>query len=609
MQLSIRTKPKFHNLCPNSIHLPPNTAVVLGLGSKFCIESMNPPNDIQQTLTKLTRAIRLRYWIDNMYNETNTHVWTKKSLYMNNTRFEPPIADVITENANYNFRDEILHLKSSLQHRPHTNLSKHLRSTLRKLQNMNNIIIKDSDKNLGICIMSRDNYIKSIMEEHLLKNDIYERISEMRATSMMSKIEKEIKIMVNEGNLELTKDDRTFFQRNFEQKHRIPVFYGTPKIHKSKMANGLYKTRPVVAKVGSFIEIASKFCDHYLEKLIPFVKTYLKDSFELLDDLSKIPQPLPPDTKLITADAISMYTNIDTKHGIEMLEIFIRRYSIMINSYPTETVINLLTYVMNNNIFTFGDLFFLQKSGTAMGTIVAVRYATIYCAKHEEDTIIPKYNHQMIYFRRFIDDIFIIWLPGRLSHMDLQSDLSFGKLRWLVTPPAKKVDFLDVTIRINLYGHIETKTYEKPLNLHLYLPATSAHPPGTLKSLVVGFIRRYWLMNTSLTDYRNQISLLVQRLSQRGYTKSIITSEIMRASELVKQKMPHNKVFQKKPPPINNNGERTLYFQRTYHPRAIPSELIQKSFTNTINNTKLFNRLITANKNSLINVFHNLIAC
>ena len=90
--------------------------------------------------------------------------------------------------------------------------------------------------------------------------------------------------------------------------------------------------------------------------------------------------------------------------------------------------------------------------------------------------------------------------------------------------------------------------------------------------------------------------VIYQRLSQRGYTKNIITSEIIRASELIQQKMPHHKVFQKKPPPINNKGDRTLYFQRTYHPRAIPSELIQKTFTNTIRNTKLFNRLIICNK-------------
>ena len=595
-QLFSNSKPKFHNLCPNNIQLPPNTATVLGLGSKFCIETPTPPNDLQQTLSKLTRAIRLQYWVEIMCNETNNNEWTKNSLYINNTRFVPPIADVPTERANYNFRDEIIHLKSTLQQKPHKNLSKHLYSTLKKLRTMDNIIIRDSDKNLGICIMSRDNYIKSVMEEHLLQEDTYEKIPKWRAIQLMSSVENDIKLLVNESNEELTKADRTFFQRSFAIQHRVPVFYGTPKIHKGKMKNGLFKTRPVVSKIGSFIEIASKFCDHYLAKLIPFVTTYLKDSFELLHDLSQLPQPLPPRTQLLTADAISMYTNIDTNHGLEILERFIRRYSNQIHSFPTETVIVLLTHVMNSNIFSFGDLYFLQISGTAMGTIVAVRYATIYCASHEEEHIIPKYQNQLLYFRRFIDDIFIIWRPGRYNHNTLQQDLNFGKLRWIVSPPSSSVDFLDLTIEIDSRGHIKTKTYEKPLNLHLYLPALSAHPPGTLKSLIVGFIRRYWLMNTSITDYNKQVTLLATRLSQRGYTKATIDSAIMKASELVQKKMPYKKVFQKRLHKEHDKEESTLFFQRTYHPRSIPSSLIQRTFDNTIKKKNLFHRMIICNK-------------
>ena len=87
-----------------------------------------------------------------------------------------------------------------------------------------------------------------------------------------------------------------------------------PKLHKKKTWK-YYKTRPFVSKIGSFIEITSKFCDHYLSKLIPYIQSYLKDSFTLLKDLNNI-QQLPDTAKLITAGAVSMYTNIDTNHGL-----------------------------------------------------------------------------------------------------------------------------------------------------------------------------------------------------------------------------------------------------------------------------------------------------
>ena len=74
----------------------------------------------------------------------------------------------------------------------------------------------------------------------------------------------------------------------------------------------------MVAKIGNFIEIASKYCDYYLSRLIPHVQSYLKDSFTLLKDLNNLPT-LPGTAKLLTADAVSMYTNIDTNHGLHIL--------------------------------------------------------------------------------------------------------------------------------------------------------------------------------------------------------------------------------------------------------------------------------------------------
>ena len=221
---------------------------------------------------------------------------------------------------------------------------------------------------------------------------------------------------------------------------------------------------------------------------------------------------------------------------------------------------------MKNNIFIFGDLYFLQKCGTAMGTIVAVKYATIYYASHENNTLIPKYQNQMLYYKRFIDDIFIIWLPGRFSWEDLQQDLSFGRMTWTVEKPKKETHFLDLTIKINDKNFITHKTYEKPLNLHNYLPTNSAHPPGTFKSLVVGFIRRYWLMNSETKDFINQITKFANRLSKRGYTKETIHKAFTEASFNLQQKMKFRKIFvrAKGEKPNNKNKTPRCEFRKDY---------------------------------------------
>ena len=46
-------------------------------------------------------------------------------------------------------------------------------------------------------------------------------------------------------------------------------------------------------------------------------------------------------------------------------------------------IIDLLNWVQHNNYIEFGENKYLQISGTAMGTPVAVFYATIFLARHE----------------------------------------------------------------------------------------------------------------------------------------------------------------------------------------------------------------------------------
>jgi hypothetical protein len=85
-----------------------------------------------------------------------------------------------------------------------------------------------------------------------------------------------------------------------------------------------------------------------------------------------------------------MYTNIDTKHGIQTLQNWLSLHQHELpQNFPTHMVIRAVELVMKHNIFQFDDTFWLQLTGTAMGTSLACIYATIY---HEETSILPTYS-------------------------------------------------------------------------------------------------------------------------------------------------------------------------------------------------------------------------
>jgi hypothetical protein len=233
---------------------------------------------------------------------------------------------------------------------------------------------------------------------------------------------------------------------------------------------------------------------------------------------------------------------------------------------------------MTNNLFQFGDTYWLQTDGTAMGVSPSCVYATIYFAQFEED-IVKKYP-EIVFYRRYIDDVFIIWLP--LGNNDtyrwntFQKEFnSFGKLRWEFTKRQHEINFLDLQITIKSNGKIATRIYEKAENCYLYLPATSSHPPGNLKSLVFGMVHRTLRLTSELHHQKQELQRLLLRLTARGYAKSLILQTINKAYQQISQSVKHNNT-------LSVDCNKNCFFHLQYHPQDVKSCEFQKLFDKVI---------------------------
>ena len=94
---------------------------------------------------------------------------------------------------------------------------------------------------------------------------------------------------------------------------KLPVFYLTLQFHKEP-----WTTRLIVSCIGSLLYYIGIWVDTHLQTITTTQKTYIKNSKELKDLRVQL-SPLPPGARLFTADATSMYTNIDT--GKALIEI------------------------------------------------------------------------------------------------------------------------------------------------------------------------------------------------------------------------------------------------------------------------------------------------
>ena len=289
---------------------------------------------------------------------------------------------------------------------------------------------------------------------------------------------------------------------------------------------------------------------------------------------------LPPTARLFTSDAVSMYTNIHTDHAIAQISEYLHK-SILCRELKIrpEPVVAALKIIMQNNIFQFGDTHWIQLSGTAMGTPPAPSYATLYFAIYEQQ-ILDGFRSNLHFYTRYIDDVFGIWIPDADSQQDsvnwslFQKTMnSFGPkpLQWEFTQRTTSVEFLDLTIKINSDGKIETQLFEKALNLYLYLPPHSCHPPGALAGLITGAIMRIRRLTSNPSRCAALIKIFYGRLLARGYHNSNLCTLF--------QKIMLRLAIPPRPSPPT---EPRLYFHLDFHPDDPSSRFLQKTFRETL---------------------------
>ena len=582
----------FHNLCINHSP-PPGTKHLLGLGHKFIPQRAFPKLVLQPIFTEFNRSIRLKYTFAGQ--QSNSLTKNDKKIYVKSDWVPDPGNDDL-ENRLDEFKKQLT--KTAIENRtrlirPTYNLDKSQYRTLHSLKNNPDIIVLLADKNLGPVTMDRETYIKRVINDHLLDEYTYEQLNEHTALSKLRELNDRLTHLFENPSAgiqnALTENEHHYFKKALHQEHRIPTFYGLVKIHKQP-----WTLRPVVSCCGSLLATISTWIDFHLQKLRTKLPAFIQDSTEFQRELNNT--SIPKNTKIITCDAVSMYTNIDVEHSIETLRNwFIKFKSEIPQDIPTHLIITALDIVMKNNIFTFGDTFWLQKTGTAMGTPCACMVASIYFAYHERTIILNKYKDNLIFYKRFIDNVFCLWHENdeqlnttettRLKNFKRDMN-NFGKLKWEFEKLTLTTTFLDLNVTLvekpyttpsNHYD-IKFSTYQKPMNLYLYIPPHSAHPPGVIRSLIFSQIKKYWQQNTTTDDFVNITKAFFDRLINRGHNPTKLRHIFHQTAQHIDTKQINNILPIQTTTPTDTDN---IYLKWRFHPTDITRKTIQTIYKST----------------------------
>ena len=82
--------------------------------------------------------------------------------------------------------------------------------------------------------MERKNYINLVLEQHLLDSQTYEELQEQEGNHILATFKSDLMDILDTYESSLSTFEKKYFNHAIANRSRVPLFYGTPKVHKIK---------------------------------------------------------------------------------------------------------------------------------------------------------------------------------------------------------------------------------------------------------------------------------------------------------------------------------------------------------------------------------------
>jgi hypothetical protein len=144
-----------------------------------------------------------------------------------------------------------------------------------------------------------------------------------------------------------------------------------------------------------------------LQQILNLLNTFsLKNSIELTQELDKL--NIDHNTQFCSFDFTNMFTNIPKQDTINIIKDISHN-----EQYPDlyiQTMIRILTTILDQDFFQFNNKIYQQKEGLPMGAPFSPILAETYIQNIEHNIIIKKLqNYKIFGCYRYVDDILLVY--------------------------------------------------------------------------------------------------------------------------------------------------------------------------------------------------------
>ncbi|EYC18882.1 hypothetical protein Y032_0026g1425 [Ancylostoma ceylanicum] len=236
------------------------------------------------------------------------------------------------------------------------------------------------------------------------------------------------------------------------------------------------RTRPIISSCDGPADKLSWFLTKILSPLLVYVDAHLRNTKQFRESLALCDFSNAPNLHYQSFDVVSLYTNVDSNLAVDACLTLLHEHEKEIRLYglTLSEIRKLLTVVLKQNIFRFNNIVYRQIRGLAMGSRIAPLLAIIFLDSIEKRAL----RRGIIYYKRYIDDIFIVARSRCSLRKTLQNlNSANDNITFTVEDPGEDnfLPFLNTKVRIRS-GKVESIWYKEPASANVLVHSRSCHP-------------------------------------------------------------------------------------------------------------------------------------
>ncbi|MEL7308687.1 MAG: hypothetical protein AAGK05_13000, partial [Pseudomonadota bacterium] len=294
--------------------------------------------------------------------------------------------------------------------------------------------------------------------------------------------------------------------------------------------------RPIVAAIDAPATNLSTYLARILNVLITnHVAAHLNSTGDFLESIKDL--ELDRGMEFASLDVVNLYGSIPVEDhtfpgAISVVSDFFDNFKdeCDLKAIEKKDFAALLRLCLTSDTIRINDEHYKQIKGIQMGSNISCSCAIIFM-NFVENQILLELGEKIIIWKRYIDDVFLVYKDLRSSEILEQCNDVHPNICFTFEAPVNgELPYLDVKLKIGDKGNkFVTTLYQKPCHSNAVIPWSSHHPRHVKINILKNDIQRAIRNGSDIDLQKEGVKHITSRYSANGYPTRLIRRTLYNA--------------------------------------------------------------------------------